>query len=118
MAIIQLHQETKLIRELASDTVKIIHATEEVLAIKKLVIAHEILALNLHIEANYAEFEGRPPWDRAAFQDLNKIRIELVTDHRNAFRPEQLIIGYYRKMGTLFGVLNLTFLGQHTFLRT
>ena len=105
--VIKLRDEVGLITELARDTVDLIHRTDRIKAIKKLVEAHEILTLSLEIERRFPEFKDSPPWDQAALRDLDGIRIELMLHWLESFDPRQLLPRYYDKVGTLFRILNL-----------
>jgi hypothetical protein len=107
MTVVKLRDEVGLITELARDTIDLIHRTDRVKAIKMLVEAHEILTLGLEIERRFPEYKDNPPWDQAAFQDLNGIRTELLVKWIEAFDPKVLLPRYYHKVGTLFKILNL-----------
>jgi len=92
--------------ELTGDTMSLIHATTEVKAIKRLVTAHDILEMNLEIEARFPEVFPKP-WELGAFRELDLIRVELITSFSDAFKPVTLIPPYYEKMGFLFRLLKL-----------
>jgi len=105
--IVTLHNEVVLMTNLLGDTLTLIHHTTAVAAIKRLLHAHDILDLTLKIEREYQEFHCQPPWDKAAFQDLDIIRVELVSRFCNSFNPPTLLPPYYTKLGSLFSIMNL-----------
>lgn len=101
--------EGKLLAKAADDTVTLIHATREVPAIKNLVTAHDILTLSIEIFHHYAKYHyGYIPWDRSAFKDLDRIRCETVTLYGDTFRPTSLVTYWYKELGSLFRVLNVS----------
>ncbi len=104
---ISLYSEPALMKDLAGETLTLIHATSTMDAIKKLVTAYEILNLNLSIMSQFELMEGFPPWDICALQDLNTIRRELVVYHRVDFNPSELVERYSSKTGTLIRLVGL-----------
>lgn len=102
MQVVRLYDEVVLMVELRKKTLDLIHATSLIEAIKKLVIAYEIIDLNLEIEKQFCKELDEPPWDCEALRDLSNIRRELVVYHRPAFTPTQLLDGYSSKMVNLF----------------
>ena len=100
--VVRLFDEVALMSELKSETVQLIHATTLVKAIKRLVDAHDIIALNLDIEKSFQSYNKAPPWDIPALNDLSIIRRELVVYYRQDFKPVKLVDNYSAKMGALF----------------
>lgn len=101
MQVVKLFDEVAIMTELQKDTVALIHATSFMNPIKKLVDAHEIISLNLTIEASFSEYDD-PPWDIPALSDLSSLRRELVIYHRTDFNPSVLMDQYSMKMIKLF----------------
>lgn len=97
----------KLLESLIVDTVNLIHHTEVVPAIKRLIEAHDLLELALHIERTYEQFRHQPPWDLSAARELDGIRSDLLVRHADAFRPAVLLPRYYRKVGSLLDAMSL-----------
>lgn len=107
MKVISFHQEIKLLEDLIDDTILLIHHTEVVSAIKKLVSAHDILELTLKLERDFEEYKHQPPWDESASQELDIIRSDLLVQHANSFTPTVLLPRYYRKVGSLLKTMSL-----------
>lgn len=107
MKLISLHNEVKVISELVSDTIVLIHHTFVINAIKKLVSVHDILDLTLSIEKKHEEYKCQPPWTLATSKSLDKIRASLITDHSDSFKPPELLTKYYLKIGKLLAMMSL-----------
>jgi hypothetical protein len=105
--ILSLFSEEKLLSEAADDTVLLIHSTKKVPAIKILVVAHEILILNLELVNLYHAGPLMKIWDVEAFKDLDRIRVEVLVKWADSFKPPILVPAWYQKLGSLFSVLNL-----------
>lgn len=106
MQVIRLFDEVVLMVELKKTTLELIHATTLIKAIKKLVVAYEIIELNLLIEKQFSEIE-EPPWDIPALSDLSRIRRELVVYHRPDFNPSKLLDRYSGSMVSLFNCIQI-----------
>lgn len=107
MHIVTLYDENVLLADLQTRTIDLIHATTVIDAIKKLVTAHEIISLNLEIQQKFKKEEVKESlWDKAAFKDLNRIRIELMLFHRCHFCPMKLVDQYSNKMLCFFRLIS------------
>jgi len=93
--------------ELRDETLDLIHATDLVICIKKLIEAHDILNLNLEITKYYKDFSIDPVVDKCAFKDLNRIRSYLIVFHLGDFKPPSMVHRYSQKMVKLFNILDL-----------
>lgn len=107
MKVFSFHKEVILLSDLKEDTLKLIHHTIVVQAIKRLVDAHDILDLALEIERKQEDFRFQPPWALALSQDLHSIRCELLTRFADAFKPPILLPRYYSKVGRLLSTMDL-----------
>jgi len=107
MHVVKLFDEVLLMGKLKAKTIDLIHATMNMLAIKKLVSVYDIVDLNLEIEKKFNEYKDNPPWDIPALRDLNKIRIELILFHRMEFTPLGQIDMYNNNMVTLLKVIQM-----------
>ena len=93
--------ERQLVSKLKKDTLSLIHNTLNIPAIKKLILAHEILDLNETIFDKYSKNE-EPCWDIASIQDLKTIGHELFVYHRMDFNPSEKIVSYSNKISNLY----------------
>ena len=107
MKIISFHREVELLEDLIGDTVMLIRHTAVVSAIKKLINAHDLLELTLHIERSYQQYNHQPPWTTSTSRELDVIRSYLVAHHADAFKPTILLPRYYRKVGSLLETMSL-----------
>lgn len=107
MQIVRLYDEVALMNFLQDHTVKMIHATTIINAIKKLITAHEIISLNLTIEERFKDEYDNPPWDISALSDLNQIRREILIYHKPDFHPTTLVDRYNSKMTSLFNQIKI-----------
>jgi hypothetical protein len=107
LKVVSFHKEIKLLEDLISETICLIHHTKVVNAIKKLVDAHDILDLTLRIEQNYIEYNHQPPWDTSTSKELDFIRCDLIAHHADAFKPEILLPRYYHKVGSFLNTMSL-----------
>lgn len=107
MQVVKLFDEVGILLSLAEKTIELIHATSVMDTIKKLVCIHDIISLNLAIEKRFKDYQDNPPWDLAAFTDLNRFRIELILFHRFNFKPISLIDRYNDKMAFFLRLLQL-----------
>lgn len=96
--------EGKLLSNLISETVLLIHHTKVVNAIKRLVDAHDVLDLALKLEQ---EFSPHPPWNLATSEHLHDIRCELLARYADAFKPTILLPKYYHNVGRLLTTMDL-----------
>jgi hypothetical protein len=107
MSVVKLYDEVILMSELKDETILLIHATDMVTCIKKLIEAHDILNLNLEITKYYKDFSVDPVIDKCAFIDLNRIRTHLIVFHLGDFRPPSIVHRYSQKIIRLFNILDL-----------
>jgi hypothetical protein len=108
MNVVKLFDEVPLITSLRSETVQLIRSTEVIEAIKRLIVAHDILSLSLKIaEAFRSEFSLDPVVDTPAMNDLVRIRRELIIYHRIDFVPPKRLELYCDRLGQLFHVIKL-----------
>jgi hypothetical protein len=101
LKVVSFHREIKLLEHLLSDTVRLIHHTHVIKAIKKLVHAYDILDVTIRIEREFDEFKYQPPWDLSTAKELHHIRCDLLTYHADAFKPATVLPQYYNKIGNL-----------------
>lgn len=99
--VIKIFDEARLMKELNTQTVDLIHSTSVVDAMKKLLYAHDIITLNLEIQNKFGDKYEDPLWDVSALQDLSKIRRELMIYHISDFEPPLKLNKYSYKMGAL-----------------
>jgi hypothetical protein len=107
MELIKLHDEIKIMQGLKIDTISLIHKTESINPIKKLIEAHEIIDLNLKVGELFKDHKENPIWDEAALKDLNKIRCELIVYYYTDFRPFVALQKYNKDLITFFNVMAL-----------
>ena len=100
MIVVPIFDEFAAMRWLQDKTILLIHDTQVVIVIKKLINAHDIISLNLEIHQQFKDVET--VWDLASLQDLKRIRSELLVYHRQEFSSFRLIDRYANKMNTLF----------------
>lgn len=105
--IVKLFDEVVMMGNLRKNTIELIHATLNIIAIKKLITVYDIVDLNLEIEKKFKDYEDNPPWDIAALRDLNKIRIELVLFYRMTFTPLSILDKYSNNMVALLKVIQM-----------
>ena len=100
-SIIPIQDEAGLVQRLSVDTLQLIHCTNQIKAIKKLVTAHDIMQLNLEIYQKFSEFKHQFPWDLSTLSDLSQIRRELIVYYRWEFDPTTALDKYSTKLGIL-----------------
>lgn len=105
--IVQLFDDVAIMKDLKKDIPALIHSTEAVPAIKKIISIHEIIDLNLTIEQNFKPFKDDPPWDLASIKDMNRTRIELLVFHLEDFIPKKTLFGFNEKIKSLFRIIHL-----------
>lgn len=107
MNVIKLRDDVVLMKDVEKFSVSVLHATDSVPAIKKIVTAHDIISLNLLIESRFKPYEGFPPWDLSSIKELNHIRIDLLVFHHADFRPYRRVLEWSEKMKQLFRTILL-----------
>lgn len=106
--LVKLYDEVELMTSLKTDTVVLIKKTNFVEAMKRLIMAHDIIVLNLDIQERFrSSVEDLPIWDDAALNDLKNIRRELIVYYQNQFSPTQSLYDYCKKMGHLFQAIDI-----------
>lgn len=103
--VVKLFDEVRMMHELRSDTLSLIHSTTSIKPIKKLVEVHDILDITLMIEAHFSDYRDNPPWDVSLLRDMNSIRAELIVFHRPEFNPVSRLDTFSAKMLSLFHVI-------------
>ena len=107
MQIIQLHDEVAIMKGLKTSTFSLIHHTQIIQPIKKLVEVHDIIELNLIVQQQFQDYKDAPIWDVPALKDLNKIRCELMVYHNKDFKPFSLLDKYNKDLLVFFNVMAL-----------
>jgi hypothetical protein len=107
MSLVKLYDEVALLTQLQSSTLKLIHATEMIDAIKKLIEAHDIIVLNLDIGRRFRLLDDSLPLDICALKHLNRLRCELLVFHQTDFTPPKLVHRYSEELLDLFRLINL-----------
>lgn len=92
--VVRLFDGEKTLKALSNETIKILHHTNAVIAIKKLLRIHDILDLNILIQQQFKAQE----WDIPALKDLNVTRAELIVFHHIDFDPYEKIYLYNNKL--------------------
>ena len=86
-----------------TDTMKLIHSTTSISAIKQLIIIYELLYLNAKIKETFKSED----WDFTALQDINYYRRELYLYHAKEFEPKGLIETYNAKLLSLLNTIQV-----------
>ena len=92
--IVRLFDGEKTLKSLTNETIKTLHYTDAIPAIKKLLRIHDILDLNIIIQQQFKAQE----WDIAALRELNITRAELIIFHHIDFDPYEKIYLYNNKL--------------------
>ena len=103
--LVKLHDDVAAMKLLAEETAAIIHATDAIPAIKKLLNIHDIIHLNLTIVSAYPELNGNAPWDASSLKDMNRERAELVLYYHVDFKPPRRVFEYNAKIRRLFHLI-------------
>jgi len=85
--VVKLFDDRELLSSLAKETVSIIHLTDEIPAIKKLLEVHHILSLSLELLEAFPDQFSPFYWHLPAINDLERLNRELLTYHRAHFKP-------------------------------
>lgn len=92
--------EIKVMSQLSSDAIKLIHSTHQITAIKKLVTVHELINLNLSVQKDFSGSE-EIVWDISALSEMKLIRHEMVVYHSRDFDPPYLLKRFIEKMQSI-----------------
>lgn len=106
--IIKLFDETTLLRKLTVDTVQIIHLTNTIAAIKRLLHAHDMLHLTQEILDNYKSQFAEFVWDMPTISELDKVNRELIIYHRPDFKPIRRFDEYTTDLSKLISLAKKT----------
>jgi hypothetical protein len=89
MLVISLFNETKMLQDLSQETVQLVHCTDVISAIKKLIATYELLEMAEKTLVVFKEISPGKPiiWDIPVVQEMDKLRRELVIYHRQDFTP-------------------------------
>lgn len=105
--LVKLFDDVALMNQLQKEAVKVLHSTDKVPAIKKILTIHDIIALNLTIEQNFKPYKNNPPWDIPSIKELNSNRIELVVFHVYDFHPPKILLHFDAKIKKLLQTIQL-----------
>ena len=109
MNVIRLFDSEKTLKLLSEETINVIHYTNAVAAIKRLLKIHDILDLNMYIQKNFKFNENETPWDISALRELNITRAEVFIYHHIDFNPYEKIYMYNNKLCSLLRKLAHTY---------
>jgi hypothetical protein len=106
--IVQLHDPKKLASALAEESVRVIHLTPSLDAIKRLVVIADMLKLSVDL---HLRFTGTADlvWDPDAIQELSCQRRALYVFHRTEFAPQRPFIDYDGRLVNLVRLVALKF---------
>lgn len=107
MQIIQLHDEVAIMQGLRASTFILIHHTQAIQPIKKLIEVHDIIDLNLVVQQQFQDYKDAPIWDIPALKDLNHIRCELMVYYHTEFKPFVMLDKYNKDLLLLFSIMAL-----------
>jgi hypothetical protein len=89
-SLIVLVNEIEVMNSLSEDTIRLIHATQQIQAIKKVVQVQEIVQMNLDIQREFGE-QNDIVWDIGSLAALKQYRHEIVVYHSRDFNPAQVL---------------------------
>lgn len=104
--VISLFDEQKIVLGLTQDSIRLMHLTRQIEAIKRLVTAHDILSMNLYIYEKFRSMD-EPTWDKASLSDLDVIRRELIVYNRMDFNPAREIENWGSKVHHFIRLVSL-----------
>jgi len=107
MQITKLYDEVSLMQNLKVSTFTLIHHTQNIQPIKKLIEVHDIIDLNLAVQQQFQDYKDAPIWDIPALKDLNHIRCELMVYYHTEFHPFSLLMTYNKDLLVLFNIMAL-----------
>ncbi len=89
-SLVVLVNEIEVMNSLSEDSIRLIHATQQIQAIKKVIQIQDIVQMNLNI---YREF-SKPDeivWDIGALAALKIYRHEIIVYHSRDFDPAAIL---------------------------
>lgn len=88
--LIVLVNEIDTMNLILRDTIDLIHATDQIQAIKRCITVNEIITLNLNVQRDFGGSEDIV-WDICALSDLKRHRHEMIVYHSRDFNPPVLL---------------------------
>lgn len=85
-----LVNEIETMNLILRDTIDLIHATDQIQAIKRLITVNEIITLNLNVQRDFGGSDDIV-WDLCALSDLKRHRHEMIVYHSRDFNPPLLL---------------------------
>jgi hypothetical protein len=107
MNVIKLYNEVDIMLGLKADTITLIHHTQEIKPVKKLVEVHEIIDLSLAVQQLFKDYKDAPIWDLPALKDLNHIRCELMVYYHMDFHPFSVLDKFNKDLLCFFNIMEL-----------
>lgn len=92
--------EIEVMNQLSTDAIRLIHSTEKIPAIKKLVTMHELISLNLNVQRDFSGSDDIV-WDLSALCEMKSIRHEMVVYHSRDFDPPYLLKRFVEKVQSI-----------------
>lgn len=105
-SLVVLVNELEVMNSLHEDSIKLIHATNQIKAIKKVMEVQDIVQLNLDIQREFGGLNDIV-WDIGALSVLKNKRHEIIVYHSRDFNPPILLSGFVNK------IQSLLFTAQH-----
>lgn len=96
-SLVILVNEVDTMNHLLEDTVKLIHATDRVPAIKRLVTINDIITMNLEIQREFSGMDSIV-WDVGSLGALKIHRHEMIVYHSRDFTPPLLLRKFTDRM--------------------
>ena len=103
--LVRLFDEVEMVKALRDQTIELIHTTNDIHAIKKLIELHDLLHLNVLIQEHF-KYDDPPLWDLSALKAINHARVELLLFHQNDL-PARPLAAFNGKAMTLLNLVRL-----------
>jgi len=103
--LVRLFDEVALVKALRDTTLDLIHTTNDIHAIKKLIELHDLFHLNVLIQEHFKD-DDPPLWDLSALKAINHARLELLLFHQNDL-PARPLAAFNGKAMTLLNLVRM-----------
>lgn len=103
--LVKLFDEVAMVKALREQTIELIHMTNNINAIKKLIDLHDLFHLNILIQEHFKS-EDPPLWDLSALKSINHARLEIVLYHQNDI-PARPLAAFNSKALTLLNLVRM-----------
>ncbi len=86
-SLIVLVNEVEVMNSLSEDSIRLIHATRQIQAIKRVLQVQEIIQMNLDIQREFGHGNDDIVWDIGSLSALKIYRSEIIVYHSKDFDP-------------------------------